>query len=700
MKISFQATLLLLLASLFHRTAFAEDHYIMYDPSCMDRLEYAYGFTPDDQHYVKYHIKINATEVIVLEIGLESESPTQSYLNSSTVGCSDEVLNSELADRIRNNLDRVFMVRQKGNQYQISRVNMASYFRRDDRGVVYDSWQFSFKHSGSLNPGDVLTDDPAKMLKVTYQGTTEYKCTDAYRFRMEFSNSSNYRDLFFLPGVGIVEERPNSGSSGDVYQLKNYNDTPFDTYLEKVCQQGAGNLSSNFLPGANSFTGNSTNNSGANSTQYHEVEKGETAFSISRKYDVSLDELRAWNPEIKNASLVKVGDRVRVSPPNGMASSPPASPQNGGFSWTGTSSGNAGANDSYNSANNFPDNMTAKGQQVFAWDTTNGKHTVRPGETVALLALKYGYTEQRFRNMNNLGPNDIVKIGQEVKTTDCSSSSGGMSGSTDAGSVPGSTNLFNTNSSANQWSSSNYQNNNSVTTSNNSNQNNSSSNTTQQSLPSSSTLPTYNNPTENNNGLGTALSPRSPNNTMPGPGTAANAPSSASSSSFEPYGTNGPDFSSLPSPSTDNNTNYYHSESNTSGRGYYPNTDSAVRSPENTLPTYNDSRSIPDSQPSSQGTSSGFGTPIPRNNGTIPNTNRNEAVTTGNSDPFSSSSYYSPDDNRNSPANTSQTVHIVREGDTLESIARKYNTTTERLRQVNNLDRTEVLIPYQKLSIN
>jgi LysM repeat protein len=44
-------------------------------------------------------------------------------------------------------------------------------------------------------------------------------------------------------------------------------------------------------------------------------------------------------------------------------------------------------------------------------------------------------------------------------------------------------------------------------------------------------------------------------------------------------------------------------------------------------------------------------------------------------------------------------IHIVRENDNLYSIAKRYNTTVERLRIVNNLDPKEVLLPDQKLII-
>jgi LysM repeat protein len=44
---------------------------------------------------------------------------------------------------------------------------------------------------------------------------------------------------------------------------------------------------------------------------------------------------------------------------------------------------------------------------------------VRAGETVASLALRYGYTESRFREFNNLGPNEYIRVGQRLRTDHC-----------------------------------------------------------------------------------------------------------------------------------------------------------------------------------------------------------------------------------------------------------------------------------------
>lgn len=44
----------------------------------------------------------------------------------------------------------------------------------------------------------------------------------------------------------------------------------------------------------------------------HRVVKGDTLWAIARTYGISLEELIALNPQIKNPNLIRVGDEVRV----------------------------------------------------------------------------------------------------------------------------------------------------------------------------------------------------------------------------------------------------------------------------------------------------------------------------------------------------------------------------------------------------
>lgn len=49
---------------------------------------------------------------------------------------------------------------------------------------------------------------------------------------------------------------------------------------------------------------------------YHRVEKGETLYSIARRYDRSVAELTRWN-QLRNPNAIEVAQLLRVAPPAG-----------------------------------------------------------------------------------------------------------------------------------------------------------------------------------------------------------------------------------------------------------------------------------------------------------------------------------------------------------------------------------------------
>ena len=44
----------------------------------------------------------------------------------------------------------------------------------------------------------------------------------------------------------------------------------------------------------------------------HSVVKGDTLWSIAKKYSTTLEKILQLNPQIKNPSLIRVGQEVRV----------------------------------------------------------------------------------------------------------------------------------------------------------------------------------------------------------------------------------------------------------------------------------------------------------------------------------------------------------------------------------------------------
>jgi LysM repeat protein len=106
------------------------------------------------------------------------------------------------------------------------------------------------------------------------------------------------------------------------------------------------------------------------------------------------------------ANEVAMASTVPTSPykPGNVANSNPGSAQP-------TPYGTTAAPQAYGSQQTSRSGQTA----VYGEDI----HTVQPGETVASIALRYGYTSAKFREINEIGSNEIVRIGQQLKTTSC-----------------------------------------------------------------------------------------------------------------------------------------------------------------------------------------------------------------------------------------------------------------------------------------
>ena len=113
----------------------------------------------------------------------------------------------------------------------------------------------------------------------------------------------------------------------------------------------------------------------------HIVQKGETLYRISKKYNVTVDQLCEWN-NIRKEDGLPVCRELRVKAPAASNGSQPVTDNNG----------------------------IAQGKS---------EHIVRPGETVEAIARAYGYTVERFRQFNQIQPGETLHPGRILSTNDC-----------------------------------------------------------------------------------------------------------------------------------------------------------------------------------------------------------------------------------------------------------------------------------------
>ena len=108
----------------------------------------------------------------------------------------------------------------------------------------------------------------------------------------------------------------------------------------------------------------------------HVVSAGETMFSISKAYNVSIDELKEWNSLKDNA--LSIGQELNIKKRNTVV----------------------------NTSTAVDVNTPAVAEKGF--------HTVDTKETLYSIAARYGVTVQQVKDWNNLTSNEL-KIGQQLR---------------------------------------------------------------------------------------------------------------------------------------------------------------------------------------------------------------------------------------------------------------------------------------------
>ena len=137
----------------------------------------------------------------------------------------------------------------------------------------------------------------------------------------------------------------------------------------------------------------------------YKVEKGDTLYSISRKYQITVAELRAANNLSEN-DVIKVGQKLKI---------PTA--------------------DISNAAALATDNKATTSGATLSSSRATKEYTVVKGDTMYSIAKKNGMTLAEFMALNNLDSNSVIKVGQKLKiytaaaTTSTNTSSGSSSNS-------------------------------------------------------------------------------------------------------------------------------------------------------------------------------------------------------------------------------------------------------------------------------
>lgn len=151
----------------------------------------------------------------------------------------------------------------------------------------------------------------------------------------------------------------------------------------------------------------------------HEVKKGETLYSISRSYGVSVDSVKKLNNFSGND--IKIGQKIKIPDDSKVSDSAPQS-----------------KNEQKTSASTSSQESKTVSKSSSESQSSDGTYVVQKGETWFGISKKYGITVAELQKMNGADSSSSLKIGQKLKVPSSDSKSSSVASSSSASGNPSS----------------------------------------------------------------------------------------------------------------------------------------------------------------------------------------------------------------------------------------------------------------------
>ena len=441
-------------------TLSAETIFLEYNKNCTDRYEYTLTKDGLEQPFVTYHYKVRNRQV-VLNVGQEATN-TVPRMPAGTLTCNTSVINENMARAVNDGSTEIFLVRKVDLGYNVSKVASANVLTTEGNSVLFfnDGTDFSVARSG-----EVASTGSTGVVDADQSGNRH--CFRTIELRTATPTPAGVTSMTMIPEIGIIEER---GATDNAYlrRLVKVNGVPFGQYLKSVCKGENPNSYSQkdirivrgnaapttttrpvpvpgeataATPAAGTLTAKGATVNPCDvpaAVGFHKVGKGETLYGISRKYNLSVAQLREWNGMSSNT--ITPCDQLKISAPVSRATAladvpvrarvatdqPTAPTQMETESTVLTTRGTpAPTTTTPTPAPARPaTTVPTPAATLPAWTTTADYYTATAADNVAKLAETYGYTEARFRWMNGMGATDRLKAGQLVRIRDCADDTG------------------------------------------------------------------------------------------------------------------------------------------------------------------------------------------------------------------------------------------------------------------------------------
>lgn len=195
--------------------------------------------------------------------------------------------------------------------------------------------------------------------------------------------------------VQVIEAPDNDPASNNNFQTNNRGNNRVvvvdgNRQNSKPADTNAGYRPSTAAPVSNNNAETISNES----VRYHTVERGQTFYSISRLFNLSVGQLLQLNNLTQNDKL-EIGQRLIVNRAERSASKP-------------------AYNAPVNTPVTTPTPVATEAPPTRSAATGTSLHRVNKGETLYSISRKYDLTIHQLAKLNNLSINDKVVIGQQI----------------------------------------------------------------------------------------------------------------------------------------------------------------------------------------------------------------------------------------------------------------------------------------------
>ena len=247
----------------------------------------------------------------------------------------------------------------------------------------------------ALRNNDTLSKNIASNIENTGQNVRKY-----YQLRLPSDSSKDYyyilRDTPNTEAL-IVEYGFLDSIGDDVTQLKNN----YEKYAEAVVKSVAEYIGVPYYQ---------------EGVQYYTVAKGDSLWSIAKKFNITVDKLKAMNN--LGSNLLQIGQKLIVKQVESVSSGDYYVVQSGDTLYS-IAKNNGLTVDELKILNNLTSNSLSIGQKLKLKEATESTstvntYTVKSGDTLYSIAKNYNTTVSNLKTLNNLSTNTL-SVGQVLK---------------------------------------------------------------------------------------------------------------------------------------------------------------------------------------------------------------------------------------------------------------------------------------------